>query len=150
MISLHERLDQAFKKAIKGQQHTVLSTLRMLKTAVRHKEVEVIHPLSEAELLAVINSQAKQRRDAISEYTKAGRRDLANKEEEELSVLLSFLPTQLNPEEVEAEVVRIVTQVGASSPKDLGKVMKTAMAELAGKADGKVVQEIVRRRLGGS
>jgi uncharacterized protein YqeY len=148
MISLNESLDQAFKKAIKGQQQTVLSTLRMLKTAVRHKEVELKHPLGEAELLAVINSQAKQRRDSITEYTKAGRPDLASKEEEELSVLLSFLPAQLNPEEVEAEVVRIIAQVGASTPKDLGKVMKTAMAELAGKTDGKVVQEIVRRRLG--
>jgi uncharacterized protein YqeY len=148
MISLSERLDQAFKKAIKGQHQTVLSTLRLLKTAVRHKEVEVKHLLSEAELMAVINSQAKQRRDAIAEFTKAGRPDLAGKEEEELSVLLSFLPAQLNPEAVEAEVVRIIAQVGAKTPKDLGKVMKTAMAELAGKADGKVVQEIVRRRLG--
>ena len=148
MISLNERLDQAFKEAIKGQQHTVLSTLRMLKTAIRHKEVEMKHPLSEAELLAVINSQAKQRRDAINEYTKAGRPDLASKEEEELGVLLSFLPAQLSPEEVEAEVLRIIAQVGATTPKDLGKVMKTAMAELAGRTDGKVVQEIVRRRLG--
>jgi uncharacterized protein YqeY len=148
MISLNERLDQAFKKAIKGQQQTVLATLRMLKTAIRHKEVEVKHPLSEAEVLVVINSQAKQRRDAIAEFTKADRPDLANKEEEELNVLLSFLPPQLNPEELEAEVVRIITQVGASTPKDLGKVMKTAMAELAGRADGKVVQEIVRLRLG--
>jgi len=149
MTSLHERLDQAFKKAIKGQQQTVLATLRMLKTAIRHKEVEVKHPLNEAEILAAINSQAKQRRDAIAEYTKAGRPDLASKEEEELCVLLSFLPAQLTPEELEAEVIRIVTQVGADSPKDLGKVMKTAMAELAGRADGKLVQEIVRRRLGG-
>ncbi len=149
MTSLHERLDQAFKKAIKGQQQTVLATLRMLKTAIRHKEVEVKHPLNEAEILAAINSQAKQRRDAIAEYTKAGRPDLASKEEEELGVLLSFLPAQLTPEELEAEVIRIVTQVGADSPKDLGKVMKTAMAELAGRADGKLVQEIVRRRLGG-
>jgi uncharacterized protein len=148
MIPLNERLDQAFKEAIKGQQQTVLSTLRMLKTAVRHKEVEVMHPLTEAELLAVINSQAKQRRDAITEFSKAGRRDLASKEEEELSVLLSFLPAQLSADDVEAEVVRIIAQVGASSPKDLGKVMKTAMAELAGRTDGKVVQEIVRRRLG--
>jgi uncharacterized protein len=148
MISLNEQLDQAFKKAIKGQQQTVLSTLRMLKTAVRHKEVEVKHPLSEAELLAVINSQAKQRREAIAEFSKAGRPDLSNQEEEELKILLSFLPAQLNPEAVEAEVVRIIAQVGASSPKDLGKVMKTAMAELAGKTDGKVVQEIVRRCLG--
>jgi uncharacterized protein YqeY len=148
MISLKERLDQAFKKALKGQQQTVLSTLRMLKTAIRNKEVELKHPLSEAELLAVINSQAKQRRDAAAEYQKAGRQDLASKEEEELSVLLSFLPAQLTPEELEAEVARIIAQVGASSPKDMGKVMKTAMAELAGRADGKVVQEIVRRRLG--
>ena len=148
MISLKERLDQAFKKALKGQQQTVLSTLRMLKTAIRNKEVELKHPLSEAELLAVINSQAKQRRDSVAEYQKAGRQDLASKEEEELSVLLSFLPAQLTPEELEAEVARIIAQVGASSPKDMGKVMKTAMAELAGRADGKVVQEIVRRRLG--
>ena len=148
MISLTERLDQAFKDALKGQQQTALSTLRMLKTAIRNKEVEVKHPLEEAEILAVINTQAKQRRDAIAEYQKAGRQDLASKEEEELSILLSFLPAQLNPEELEAEVVRIITQVGASTPKDLGKVMKTAMAELAGRADGKVVQEIVRRRLG--
>jgi hypothetical protein len=148
MISLSERLDQAFKDALKGQQQTALSTLRMLKTAIRNKEVEVKHPLEEAEILAVINTQAKQRRDAAAEYQKAGRQDLASKEEEELSILLSFLPAQLNPEELEAEVVRIITQVGASTPKDLGKVMKTAMAELAGRADGKVVQEIVRRRLG--
>ena len=148
MISLSERLDQAFKDALKGQQQTALSTLRMLKTAIRNKEVEVKHPLEEAEILAVINTQAKQRRDAVAEYKKAGRQDLASKEEEELSILLSFLPAQLNPEELEAEVVRIITQVGASTPKDLGKVMKTAMAELAGRADGKVVQEIVRRRLG--
>jgi len=148
MISLSEKLDQAFKKAIKGQQQTVLSTLRMLKTAVRHKEVELKHPLSDAEHLAVINSQAKQRRDAIAEFSKAGRQDLASKEEEELQVLLSFLPAQLSPEEVEAAIVRIIDQLGASTPKNLGKVMKTAMAELAGQTDGKVVQEIVRRRLG--
>ena len=148
MISLKERLDQAFKEALKGQQQTVLSTLRMLKTAIRNKEVDLKHPLSEAELLAVINSQAKQRRDSVAEYQKADRQDLASKEEEELSVLLSFLPAQLAPEELEAEVARIIAQVGASSPKDMGKVMKTAMAELAGRADGKVVQEIVRRRLG--
>lgn len=149
MISLNERLDQAFKKALKGQQQTELATLRMLKTAIRHKEVELRHPLSEAEILATINSQAKQRRDAIAEYTKAGRPDLAGKEEEELNVLLSFLPAQLAPEALEAEVIRIISQVGAAGPKDLGKVMKIAMAELAGRADGKLVQDIVRRRLGG-
>ena len=148
MTSLSQRLDQAFKEALGGKQAVALSTLRMLKTAVRHREVDLKRQVTEDELQAVINTQVKQRREAINEYTKAGRPDLASKEEEELSILLSFLPAQLNPEELEAEVVRIITQVGASTPKDLGKVMKTAMAELAGRADGKVVQEIVRRRLG--
>jgi uncharacterized protein YqeY len=148
MISLQERLDQAFKEAIKGQQQTVLSTLRMLKTAVRHKEVEVKHPLTEAELLAVINSQAKQRRDAITEFSKAGRRDLASKEEEELSVLLSFLPPQLSPEEMAAEVNAVIAELGATGPNDLGKVMKNAMARLAGRADGKVIRDIAQQRLG--
>jgi len=148
MTSLSQRLDQAFKEALKERQAVALSTLRMLKSAIRHRDVDLKRQVTEAELQAVINTQVKQRREAISEYTKAGRPDLANKEEEELSVLLSFLPPQLSAEEVEAEVSRIIQEVGALSPKDLGKVMKSAMASLAGRADGKVVQEIVRRRLG--
>ena len=148
MTSLSQRLDQAFKEALKERQAVALSTLRMLKSAIRHREVDLKRQVTEAELQAVINTQVKQRREAISEYTKARRPDLANKEEEELSILLSFLPPQLNQEEVEAEVSRIMQEVGAAGPQDLGKVMKSAMASLAGRADGKVVQEIVRRRLG--
>lgn len=148
MTSLSQRLDQAFKEALRGKQAVALSTLRMLKTAIRHREVDLKRLVTEEELQAVINTQVKQRREAINEYTKAGRPDLANKEEEELRVLLSFLPPQLSQEEVEVEVSRIIQELGASSPKDLGKVMKIAMASLAGRADGKVVQEIVRRRLG--
>jgi hypothetical protein len=148
MTSLTQRLDQAFKEALKERQAVALSTLRMLKSAIRHREVDLKRQVTGAELQAVINTQVKQRREAISEYTKARRPDLANKEEEELSILLSFLPPQLNQEEVEAEVSRIMQEVGAAGPQDLGKVMKSAMASLAGRADGKVVQEIVRRRLG--
>jgi uncharacterized protein YqeY len=147
MISLYQRLGEAFKEALKGQQAVALSTLRMLRSAVRHREVEVMRRLTEEEVQAVIVSQAKQRREAIAEYSKAGRPDLAKKEEEELNVLLSFLPQQLTPEELEAEISRIIAEVGAAGPKDLGKVMKSAMARVAGRADGKVVQEIVRRRL---
>jgi uncharacterized protein YqeY len=148
MSSLSERLNQAFKEALKGQQEVALSTLRMLRTAIRNKEVELKHSLTEAEIQAVIGTQAKQRREAISEYTKAGRPDLAHKEEEELSVLLSFLPPQLSPEELEAEVAGVIAELGATGPKDLGKVMKSAMARLAGRADGKVIQAIARQRLG--
>ena len=147
MSSLSERLNQAFKEALKGQKEVALATLRMLRTAIRHKEVELKHQLSEPEIQAVIGTQAKQRREAMAEYTKAGRPDLAHKEEEELSVLLSFLPPQLSPEELEREINRIIAEVGAASPQDLGKVMKIAMAQFSGRADGKAVQELVRRRL---
>jgi uncharacterized protein YqeY len=119
----------------------------MLKTAIRHREVELKHPLTEDEIKAALSTQAKQRREAMAEYAKAERPDLAQKEEEELNFLLSFLPPQLSPEACEAELARIIQEVGASGPKDLGKVMKTAMARLAGQADGKVIQEIARRRL---
>jgi uncharacterized protein YqeY len=147
MSSLYERLDQAFKEAIKQRKPVEASTLRMLKTAIRYREVELKRKLTAEELQATIATQAKQRREAAAEYSKAGRPDLAKKEEEELSVLLSFLPPQLTQEEVEAELSRIIEELGASGPKDLGKVMKAAMAHLAGRADGKMIQEIARQRL---
>lgn len=147
MSSLPERLNQAFKEAMKGRQEVALATLRMLRTAMRNKEVELKRQLTETDIQAVIGSQAKQRREAIAEYSKAGRPDLAHKEEEELSVLLSFLPPQLSPEELERDIASIIAEAGAVGPQDLGKVMKIAMARLTGRADGKAVQEIVKRRL---
>jgi uncharacterized protein YqeY len=147
MTSLYEQLNQAFKTALKSQQPVAASTLRMLKSAIRYREVELKRSLSEDELLAVVATQAKQRREAMAEFAKAGRTDLAKKEEEELSILLSFLPRQLSSAECEAEVSGIITELGASGPKDLGRVMKAAMARLAGRADGKVIQEIARQRL---
>ena len=148
MTSLYERLDQALKEAIKNQQPVATSTLRLLKSAIRYREVDVRRPLTEAELQATVNTQVKQRREAMSEYTKAGRPELAKQEEEELSVLLSFLPPQLSPEEMAAEVAAVIAELGATGPNDLGKVMKNAMARLAGRADGKMIQEIARQRLG--
>jgi hypothetical protein len=146
-MSLYQQLDQAFKAALKGKQPVAASTLRMLKSAIRYREVELKRSLTEDELLAVVATQAKQRREAVAEFSKGGRPDLAKKEEEELSILLSFLPQQLSQEELETEVSGIIGELGAAGPKDLGKVMKTAMARLAGRADGKVIQEIARRRL---
>jgi uncharacterized protein YqeY len=148
MNSLYQRLDQAFKEAIKNQQPVTAATLRLLKSAIHYREVDARRQLTEAELQAIINTQAKQRREAMSEYTKAGRPELAKKEEEELGVLLSFLPPQLSPEELAAAVASVIAELGASGPKDLGKVMKGAMVRLAGRADGKVIQEIARQRLG--
>ena len=148
MTSLYERLDQALKGAIKNQQPVAASTLRLVKTAIRYREVELKRPLTEAELQATINTQVKQRREAMAEYTKAGRPELATREEEELSFLLSFLPPQLSPEEMAAEVAAVINELGATGPNDLGRVMKNAMARLAGRADGKVIREIAQQRLG--
>lgn len=147
-MSLYQRLDQALKEAIKNQQPVATSTLRLLKSAIRYREVDVRRPLTEAELQATINTQVKQRREAVAEYTKAGRPELARQEEEELSVLLSFLPPQLSPEEMAAEVDAVIAELGATGPNDLGKVMKSAMARLAGRADGKVIRDIAQQRLG--
>jgi uncharacterized protein len=147
-MSLYQRLDQALKEAIKNQQPVATSTLRLLKSAIRYREVDVRRPLTEAELQATINTQVKQRREAVTEFTKAGRPELARQEEEELSVLLSFLPPQLTPAEMAAEVDAVITELGATGPNDLGKVMKNAMARLAGRADGKVIREIAQQRLG--
>lgn len=147
-MSLYQRLDQALKEAIKNQQPVAASTLRLLKTAIRYREVEEKRPLTEAELQATLNTQVKQRREAMAEYAKAGRPELAKREEEELSFLLSFLPPQLSPEEMAAEVAAVITELGATGPNDLGKVMKNAMARLAGRADGKVIREIAQQRLG--
>lgn len=148
MISLYQRLDQAFKEAIKNQQPVTAATLRLLKSAIHYREVDARRQLTEVELQAIINTQVKQRREAMAEYSKAGRPELAKKEEEELSVLLSFLPPQLSHAEVEAEIAGVIAELEASGPKDFGKVMKGAMARLTGRADGKVIQEIVRQRLG--
>jgi uncharacterized protein len=147
-MSLYQRLDQALKEAIKNQQPGATSTLRLLKSAIRYREVDVRRPLTEAELQATINTQVKQRREAVAEYTKAGRPELAKQEEEELSVLLSFLPPQLSPEEMAAAVEAVIAELGATGPNDLGKVMKNAMARLAGRADGKVIRDIAQQRLG--
>lgn len=147
-MSLYQRLDQAFKEAIKNQQPVATSTLRLLKSAIRYREVDAKRPLTEAELQATLNTQVKQRREAMAEYLKAGRPELARQEEEELSVLLSFLPPQLSPEEMAAEVAAVIQELGATGPNDLGKVMKNAMARLAGRADGKVIREIAQQRLG--
>ena len=147
-MSLYQRLDQALKEAIKNQQPVATSTLRLLKSAIRYREVDVRRPLTEAELQATINTQAKQRREAIAEYTKAGRPELARQEEEELSVLLSFLPPPLSPEEMAAAVNAVIAELGATGPNDLGKVMKNAMARLAGRADGKLIRDIAQQRLG--
>ena len=121
----------------------------MLKAAVMNKSVEKGRDLEDAEILQVLASLVKQRRDSIEQFAKAGRTDLVEKETAELAVLQTYLPPSATPEEIDAAVAEAIAETGATSAKDIGKVMKAVMPKLAGKnADGKAVNEAVRRTLG--
>ncbi len=148
-MSLLEDIDHCFKTALKNQDQLKIATLRLLKTALKNRQVQERRPLTEAEVVAVINSQVKQRRDSMAEFQRAGRNDLAQKEQEELQFLLSFLPQQLSSAEIEQELQQIIAAVGAAGPKDLGRVMKAAMTRLAGRADGREVQALAKKILEG-
>jgi uncharacterized protein YqeY len=121
----------------------------MLKAAIMNKGVEKGRDLEDAEVLQVVSSLVKQRRDSIEQFSKAGRTDLVEKETGEIAVLEHYLPPAATAEEIEAAVKAAIAETGAASPKDMGKVMKAVMPKLAGKnADGKLVNDIVRRTLG--
>jgi uncharacterized protein YqeY len=121
----------------------------MLKSAVKYREIELMKPLDEAGVLAVISSEIKRRRDSVEQYTAGNRADLADKETAELKVLQAWLPAQLGPEELQQLVEAAVQKSGAQGPKDMGAVMKLLMPETQGKADGKVVSDMVKARLSG-
>ena len=125
-----------------------LSALRMLKAALMNKSVEKNRALESAEELQVVSSLVKQRRDAIEQFTAGGRKDLADKELAEIGILETYLPPSVSAEDLEPAVTQAIAETGATSPKDMGKVMKAVMAALAGKTvDGKKVNELVRAKL---
>jgi uncharacterized protein len=128
-----------------------LGALRMLKAALMNREVERGRALDEAEAQQVVASLVKQRKDSIEQFTKGGRPDLADKEAAEIGVLEAYLPAAADPAAVERAVSEAIAETGATSPKDMGKVMKAAMARLAGQTvDGKAVNELVRAKLAGT
>lgn len=150
-MSLKEQIGEDIKTAMKAKDKIRLQTVRSIKKAILEKEVELrpqgkdsLTPEQEIELLS---QQAKQRRDSIEQFTNAGRDDLANKESQELEVIESYLPAQASDEEVEALVDELIASSGASTMKDLGKVMGPAMKQLKGKADGKKIQALVKSKL---
>lgn len=137
-------------QAMKAHDAPALSALRMLKTALTVKEVEKGRALETGEALQVVASLIKQRRDSVEQFQKGGRLDLAEKEQFEITLLEAMMPPPVTAEEIEEAVAKAMLETGATSPKDMGRVMKAAMAALAGKpVDGKVVNEAVRRRLAG-
>lgn len=148
-MKLQERIEQALKEAIREKHENKRNAIRLLLTAVKVKEKELKRALDEMETQHVIASQIKQRRDAVDQYQLAQRADLAASEEDEIRILQAFLPAALTPEALEKLVVEVIAELGAQSAKDMGRVMKALMPKVAGRADGKQVNELVRSRLQG-
>ena len=147
-MSLLEQVNAAITTAMKSRDALTLGTLRMLKTALTMKGIEKGRELDDAESIQVVGSLVKQRRDSIEQFGKGGRQDLVDKEAAEIAVLEKYLPAAAGAEDIATAIDQAVVETGAAGPKDMGKVMKAAMAKLAGKSvDGKAVNEAVRKRL---
>ncbi|HEU5259095.1 MAG TPA: GatB/YqeY domain-containing protein [Vicinamibacterales bacterium] len=146
---LREKVNGDIAAAMKSKEAARLSALRMLKAAIMNKGVEKAHDLDDAEVLQVVSTLVKQRRDSIEQFAKAGRTDLVDKETAEIAVLEQYLPPAASAADIEAAIAEAITETGATSVKDMGKVMKAVMPRLAGKnADGRAINEAVRRKLG--
>jgi len=149
-MGLMDEVNRALTGAMKAQDQAVLAPLRMLKSALVNRSVEKGRALDESEAQQVVASLVKQRRDSIEQFRNGGRPDLADKEAHEIDVLEAYLPPAAGADEIERVVAEAIQETGATNPKDMGKVMKAAIAKLAGKtADGKAVNEAVRRKLSG-
>ena len=150
-MTLVERITQDLTAAMKAQDAARTSTLRMAKAALMNRQIDKHGALDDAEAVKVLQTLVKQREDSAEQYAKGGRAELAEKERAEMALLKVYLPAEVTDEEIAAAVEKAVAETGAASPKDMGKVMKAALAVLAasGKAaDGKRVNEAVRKRLG--
>ena len=148
-MPLVDDVTTAIADAMRKQDPARLTALRMLKAAFMNRSIEKGHELDDAEARLVVTSLVKQRRDSIEQFTKGGRQDLADKEAAEIRVLESYLPPAADPAAVDRAVAEAVAETGATSPKDMGRVMKAVMAKLAGQnVDGKTVNELVRGKLG--
>ena len=152
-MSLKDRISDEIKAAMKAKDKLRLDTVRGIKKVILEKESEIRakgrEELTEAEELAIVMQLAKQRRDSIKQFTDAGREELADKEAQELKILDEYLPAQLSDEEIEAAVDEAIAKTGATSMRDMGKVMGPVMAKLKGQADGSKVQAFVKAKLAG-
>ena len=146
-MPVRERLVEEMKEAMKARDEIRLSAIRLVRSTVKNREIEKRRELDEQEIIEVISALVKQRRESIRMFRDAGREELVAKEERELEVLLSFLPAQLSPDEIRSFVNQAVAETGASSPADMGRVMKALLPMVAGKADGKLVSELVKQAL---
>lgn len=146
-MSLSQKIIDDLIQAMKAKDASRISCLRMLKSAMKNKQVEKGDELEDQEIQNVISSLIRKGQEAAKEFRAGERPDLASKEEEEIKIFYGYLPEQLTPADIEKNLKEIISEISATGPKDLGKVMKAAMARMAGKAQGKEVNEIARRLL---
>jgi uncharacterized protein YqeY len=150
-MSIPEQIQKDIVEAMRAREEHRLSTLRMVKSALRSKEIDKRAPLDEKEAVAILNTLIKQRKDSVEQFTKGGRQELADKEAAEIVLIESYMPKAAGEEEVAATVRAAIAEMGTPTMKDMGTVMKNAMAKFAAsgtRVDGKLVSEIVKRELG--
>ncbi len=146
-MSLSERLNEDMKQAMKNQDKFKLSVIRMIRSTIKNVEIEQRRDLDDNEVLDVLSREIKQRKDSLQEFEKAGRDDLAEKVKAEIAVINEYLPEQLTEEEIHAIVKQTIQEVGASSKADIGRVMGALMPKVKGRADGKLVNQVVQQML---
>ena len=147
-MTLQDRIQADIANAMRNKEALKLGVLRMMKTAVKNKEIEQMKPLEAPEVLAVFNSLVKQRKDSIEQFRNGGREELAQKEEAEILIIEQYLPAGASEDDIRRAVEEAIQETGATSPKDMGKVMKATLAKLAGKTtDGSKVSQMVNERL---
>jgi uncharacterized protein YqeY len=148
MKQLEERIQKDLVSAMKNRQENALAALRSIKTAIQNEKVSgAYHELTDADIVGLIQKLVKQRKESMDIYSQAGRDELADKEQKEMFVLMEYVPKQLTEEEVEVKVKEIIAETGASSMKDMGKVMGLATQRMKGLAEGKTISQIVKRLL---
>ncbi|MDO9228957.1 MAG: GatB/YqeY domain-containing protein [Syntrophales bacterium] len=146
-MTLKKKMDQEMILAAKAKDKLRLSALRLLKSGLHNREIDLKRELNEAEFLQLLSAMVKQRKDSIEQFEKGGRADLVEKEETELKVIQEFMPTPMSEAELDAMIAEAIRETGAASVRDMGKVMATLMPKVTGKADGKMVGEKVKARL---
>ena len=147
-MTIQEKIQSQMTDAMRSKDQLRLSVLRMMKSAVKLKEVEKMKPLEENEVIAVLNTLVKQRKDSVEQFRKGGREELAQKEESEIKIIEEYLPAAASEDEIRKAINEAVEETGAASMKDMGKVMKATLARLAGKsADGSRVSQMVKEKL---
>jgi uncharacterized protein len=146
-MEIDKKVNDEMVLAAKAKDKVRLSAIRMIKTGIHNKEIDLKRKMNEAEFLQLLSTMVKQRKDSIEQFQKGGRTDLVEKETAELKVIQEFMPEQISEEDVNREIEMVIKEVGAVGIKDMGKVMKVLMPKLTGKTDGKMVGEKVKGKL---